>query len=136
MGEGVALVNVGWVLVDLARAEEAVDYLLQARHTFAEIDHGDGVGYALHMLGRSYLLLGRDADALECLQQALASHRAAGNRPRQAATLRSIGIAQSRLGLTAGARESWTLAAAIFEEVGDEAEAAEIRAEQAATGIS
>jgi tetratricopeptide (TPR) repeat protein len=124
------------VLVDLTRAEEAVDYLLQARQTFAEIDYADGLGYALHILGRCYMLLERDADALECLRRALASHQATGNRPRQAATLRSMGSAQSRLGLMAEARESWTLAAALFEEVGDSAEAAETRAEQAVSGIS
>ena len=136
LGEGVALLNVGWVLVDLTRAEEAVDYLLQARQTFAEIDYADGLGYALHILGRCYLLLERDADALECLRRALASHQTTGNRPRQAATLRSMGSAQSRLGLVAEARESWTLAAALFEEVGDSAEAAETRAEQAKSDIS
>jgi DNA-binding SARP family transcriptional activator len=135
-GEGIALVNLGWTLLDLGRAEEAIDHLLQARQAFAEIGYADGVGYALHILGRCYLLLGRDADALECLRQALASHRAAGNRRRQAATLRSLAAAQNRAGLTAEARESWTQAAAIFEALGDSAEAAEIRAEQDASGSS
>ena len=135
-GEAIALVNLGWTLLDLARAEEAIDYLLQAQQAFAEIGYADGVGYALHHLGRCYLLLGRDADALECLQQALASHQATGNRRRQAATLRSLADAQNRAGLTAEARESWTLAAAIFEALGDSAEAAEIRAEQDASGSS
>jgi len=135
-GEGIALVNLGWMLVDLARAEEAVDYLRQAQDAFAETDYPDGVGYALHMLGRGYLLLGRDADALECLRRALASHQATGNRPRQAATLRSMAAAQNRAGLTAQARDSWIRAAAIFEELGDSAEAEEVRAEQAASGIS
>jgi tetratricopeptide (TPR) repeat protein len=124
------------MLVDLTRAEEAVDYLLQAQDAFAEVDYPDGVGYALHILGRCYLLLGRDPDALECLRRAVASHQATGNRPRQAATLRSIGTAQSRAGLTAEARASWTQAVAIFEELGDSAEAEEVRAEQAESGIS
>jgi DNA-binding SARP family transcriptional activator len=135
-GEGIALVNLGWTLLDLARAEEAIDHLLQARQAFAEIGYADGVGYALHHLGRGYLLLGQDADALECLRQALASHQATGNRRRQAATLRSLAGAQNRAGLTAEARESWTQAAAIFEALGDSAEAAEIRAEQDASGSS
>jgi DNA-binding SARP family transcriptional activator len=135
-GEGIALVNLGWTLLDLARAEEAIDHLLQARQAFAEIGYADGVGYALHHLGRCYLLLGRDADALESLREALASHRATGNRRRQAATLRSLADAQNRVGLTAEARESWTQAAAIFEALGDSAEAAEIRAEQDASGSS
>jgi tetratricopeptide (TPR) repeat protein len=94
------------------------------------------MGYALHILGRCYLSLGRDAEALDCLQQALASHQATGNRRMQAATLRSIGTAQSRAGLTAEARVSWTQAAAIFEKLGDSAEAAEVRAEQTESGIS
>ena len=46
------------MLVDLTRAEEAIDYLLQAQDAFDEIDYPDGVGYALHILGRCYLSLG------------------------------------------------------------------------------
>jgi DNA-binding SARP family transcriptional activator len=136
LGEGIALGSLGWTLLDLARAEEALDYLRQAQNAFEEIDYPDGMGYALHILGRCYLSLGRDAEAIDCLQRALASHRATGNRRMQAATLRSIGTAQSRAGLTAEARVSWTQAAAIFEELGDSAEAEEVRAEQAESGIS
>jgi tetratricopeptide (TPR) repeat protein len=135
-GEGVALVNVGWTLLDLDRAGEAVDPLLQARQTFAEISYLDGAGYALHILGRCYLSLDRDAEALSCLQEALTSHRTTGNRRRQAATLRSLGTAQSRVGQAAEARESWDQAAVIFTELGDRAEAEEVRAEQAESGIS
>jgi DNA-binding SARP family transcriptional activator len=135
-GEGVSLVNVGWTLLDLDRAKEAVSYLLQARDTFAEINYLDGAGYALHILGRCYMSLQRDAEALDCLGQALDSHRATGNRRRQAATLRSLGTAQNRTGHQAAARESWAEAAAIFEQLGDTAEAAEVRAEQDASGIS
>jgi tetratricopeptide (TPR) repeat protein len=134
-GEGVALVNVGWTLLDLDRAGEAIDPLLQARRTFAEISYLDGAGYALHILGRCFLALGRDAEALSCLQEALTSHRATGNRRRQAATLRSLGTAQSRVGQAAEARESRDQAAAIFTELGDRAEAEEVRAEQAESGI-
>jgi len=135
-GESIALVNLGSALLDLDRAEEAIDYLLQARRSFAEINFEDGVGYVLHTLGRSYLSLGRDADALESLRAALAIHRATGNRRRQAATLKFLGTAQSRAGLTAEARESWAQAAAIFEELGDNVLAAEVRTEQAASGVS
>jgi tetratricopeptide (TPR) repeat protein len=135
-GEGIALVNLGWALVDLGRAEEAAGYLEQAREAFAEIDYVDGAGYALHMLGRCHLSLGRDAEALSCLQQALASHQASGNRGRQAATLATLGTAQSRAGQTAEAGESWSRAAAIFTELGDLAEAEKVRAERDASGIS
>ena len=88
------------------------------------------------MLGRSYLSLGRDADALEYLRQALAVHRATGDRHREAFTLRFLGIAQSRAGLTAEARESWTQAAAIFDDLGDRVQAAEVHAHLGVSGIS
>ncbi len=135
-GEGVALNNLGEALLDLGRYEEAIDSLLQARSTFAEIKSPHGVAYALHNLGRCYLALGRNADALDGLREALAAHQASGDRHRQAFTLRFLGVAQHRSGLAAEARESWTEAAAIFDDLGDVAQAAQVRAEQAASGIS
>ena len=96
-GEGVALDNLGEALLDLGRAEEAVD--LPACRPAApspRSNYPDGAGYALHNSGRCYLSLGRDAEAMDCLRQALASHQATGNRHRQAVTLRFLGIAQSQ----------------------------------------
>jgi DNA-binding SARP family transcriptional activator/Tfp pilus assembly protein PilF len=135
-GEGVALGNVGSTLLDLDRAEEAAGYLLQARDIFAEIGYLDGTGYVLHILGRCYLALRREPEALDYLRQALDSHRATGNRRRQAATLRSLGAAYARTSHPAEARESWAQAAAIFENLGDSAAAAEVQTEQRASGIS
>lgn len=66
----------------------------------------------------------------------MARYLATGNRRRQAATLRSLGTAQSRVGLVAEARESLAQAAVIFTELGDIAQAAEVQAEQAISGIS
>ena len=135
-GEGVALVNLGSALLELDQAEEAVGYLLQARDAFAEIHYLDGAGYALHVLGRCYLSLRRDAEALDCLAQAVDSHRSTGNRHRQAATLRSLGTAQNRTGHRAEAGRSWAQAAAIFTDLGDSGQAAEVRAEQDSSDIS
>jgi DNA-binding SARP family transcriptional activator len=127
LGEGVDLVNLGDVLLGLDRAGEAIDYLEQAGRTFAEIGHADGTGYARYWLGRCYASLGRDEEALDCLRQALASHQAAGSRYRQAVTLRDLGRAQAGAGLIAEAKESSAQAAAIFDDLGDSAQAAEIR---------
>jgi hypothetical protein len=49
--------------------------------------------------------------------------------------LRFLGRALARNGLAAEANESWTQAAILFEELGDSADAAEVRAEQGASGI-
>jgi tetratricopeptide (TPR) repeat protein len=135
-GEGVALNNLGEAYLDLSRTEEAIDCFHRAQSTFAEINFPHGVGYALHNVGRCCLFLGRDAEALEYLRQALVVHRATGDRHREAFTLRFLGIAQCRSGQLAEARESRAQAAAIFEELGDTAQAAEVRAEQAAAAIS
>jgi DNA-binding SARP family transcriptional activator/Tfp pilus assembly protein PilF len=136
LGEGAVLVNLGDVLLSLDRADEAIDYLRQARGAFAEIDYADGTGYALYWLGRCHASLGSDAEALDCLRQALASHEAAGNRYRQAVTLRFLGRVQARSGLVTEASESRARSAAIFDDLGDSAQAAEIRAEHVTSGIS
>jgi tetratricopeptide (TPR) repeat protein len=135
-GEGVALNNLGEAFLDLSRTEEAIDCFHRAQSTFAEIKSPHGVGYALHNVGRSYLSLGRDAEALEHLRQALAVHRATGDRHREGFTLRFLGVAQSRAGLPAEAEASWTQAAEIFDDLGDHAQADEIRAGRAESGIS
>jgi DNA-binding SARP family transcriptional activator len=135
-GEGVALVNLGDVLSKLDRTDEAIDCLQRARSTFDEIEDADGAGYALYCLGRYYLSLGRNEDALTCLRQALTSHQTAGNRHRQAVTLRLLGRAEVRNDLESQARESWAQAAAIFDDLGDSAQAAEVRTELTTSAIS
>ena len=134
-GEAVALGNLGAALLHLDRPEEAIGLLRQSRSAFGDIGYPDGAGYALHNIGRCFLSLGRGADAVDSLQQALASHQAAGNRNRQAVTLRSLAQAQARGDRPAQACEAWARAAAIFDELGDSAQAAEVRAERDASGI-
>ena len=63
-------------------------------------------------------------------------HRATGDRHREAFTLRFLGVAQSRAARPAEAEASWAQAAAIFDALGDHAQAAEIRTGQAESGIS
>ena len=134
-GEGVALSNLGAALLGVNRAEDAIDSLQQARRVFAEVGYTDGEGYAMHILGECYVSLGRDSEALECLRQSVNSHQTAGNRNRQAVTLRLLASVQARNGLPEQARESWAQAAAIFDDLGDGVQAAEVRAEQAKSGI-
>jgi hypothetical protein len=60
----------------------------------------------------------------------VACHQAVGNRLQQAFTLKSLAAVQASRGLTAQARESRAQAAAIFDELGDGSQAAEVRAER------
>jgi len=135
-GEGVALGNLGAALLELKQTDEAIDALQQAEGVFAEVGYLDGTGYARYILGQCYLSLGRDTEALECLRRSLDSHRAAGNRNRQAVTLRLLASTLARNGTVQQARESYEQAAAIFDDLGDSTQAAEVRAEQAKHGIS
>jgi DNA-binding SARP family transcriptional activator len=130
-GEGVALANLGAALSELKQTDEAIDALSQAHRVFTEVGYLDGTGYAGYILGQCYLSLGRDGEALGSLRQSLDSHQAAGNRNRQAVTLRLLASVQARNGQAQQARESWTRAAAIYDDLGDSTQAAEVRAEQA-----
>jgi tetratricopeptide (TPR) repeat protein len=130
-GEGVAQTNLGAALIDLGRAAEAAEHLERARATFEDIGYLDGVGYALYHLGRCCHALDRGQDALDCLQRALSSHRDSGNRHRQGVTLRALGAVQAERGLAAEARHSRAEAAAIFDELGDMTQAAQVRANMA-----
>ena len=129
--------NLGWMLVDLDRAEEAIDYLLQAQDAFAEIDYADGVGYALHILGRCYLSLGRDAEALSCLRRGAGQPPGhgqpaqAGGDPDDRSAPRRAGSAWRPRRANPGLRRRPS-----STELGDSAEAEEVRAEQAESGIS
>ena len=85
----------------------------------------------MYILGDCYLSLGRD-DGSPGLPAAGAwtaiRPQATGNR--QAVTLKSLASVQARHGLVAQARGSWARAAAIFDDLGDSAQAAQARAEQ------
>ncbi len=128
-GEGVALNNLGEAYLALEEWDQAIDWLQQARALFATLELPHGEGYALHNLGHAYLGLGRLDEAQRQLQAALAIRQASGERHIQAITLLFLGRAQARMGRRAEALRSWTEASAIFEELNDEALAAETRAE-------
>jgi DNA-binding SARP family transcriptional activator len=128
-GEAIALSNLGAALLHLNRVQEAVPVLEDACAAFTRLDQLRA-GYALHSLGRCYLSLGRVKEALDCLQRAVSSHQAVGDRLQQAHTLKTLAAAQKHLGEVVLAREARTQAAAIFDELGDGVQAAELRAEQ------
>jgi DNA-binding SARP family transcriptional activator/Tfp pilus assembly protein PilF len=124
---GMALNNLGEFYQELGRFEEAADYFEQARTHFASVGPAYGQGYALHNLGHVYLDLGRPADALDSARRALDIHRSAGHLLGQALALKFLGEAELSLGQAAAARESWTSALAMFTQLGEDAEVAEIQ---------
>jgi DNA-binding SARP family transcriptional activator len=124
---GSALNNLGEVYFGLGNLDAAAECYAQARDIFHEIG-GYGEGHALHNLGRVYLRLNRLDDAVAILMEAVRTHRATGDLHGEATALTHLGQMHLDSGNSAGARESWTLALAIFNQVDDRAEAAEVGA--------
>jgi DNA-binding SARP family transcriptional activator len=123
----IALNNLGEVHLDLGDLDAAEESCVEARDIWREIG-GYGEGWALDNLGRVYLALGRIDDAATSLTDAIDAHRASGELAGQAATLKHLGYARSAAGDLAAARNSWTEALSIFEQIDERAEAAEVAA--------
>jgi tetratricopeptide (TPR) repeat protein len=124
---GIALNNLGEVYFGLGDLDAAVECYAQARDIFREIG-GYGEGHALHNLGRVYLSLHRVDDAVESLTEAMRMHRAAGDLVGEATVLTHLGQMHRDAGNVAEARKSWTMALAIFDQIGERVEAAEVAA--------
>ena len=123
----IALNNLGEVHLDLGDLDAAEESCVEARDIWREIG-GYGEGWALDNLGRVYLALGRIDDAASSLTDAIDAHRASGELAGQATTLKHLGHARSAAGDLAAARNSWTEALSIFEQIDERAEAAEVAA--------
>jgi DNA-binding SARP family transcriptional activator len=124
---GIGLINLGEIYLDLGRLDEAAECFEQARDVWKGIG-GYGHGHALHNLGRIYTDLGRPDDAIAQLTEALRLHREAGDLVGQGVALKYLGQAYRESGQVAEARASWTAARAIFDQLGEQAEADDLAA--------
>ena len=127
--EGVVLNNLGETYLALGRIAEAVSSLEQAREIFRDIDEIRGEGYALNNLGEAYLAQGRTADAVQVLERARDLRHSSGDRLDEAQTLRDLVRAHLAADRPDQAKEYLRQAAAIFADLGDEKQAAAVRAE-------
>ena len=67
-------------------------------------------------------------EAIARFEEALPKHRASGDAGRRGLALKSLGVAQAETGSEAEARASLTEALRIFEQIGDQEQAAETAA--------
>lgn len=126
-GEGIALCNLGEAYLDLRRFEDAISRSREALAVAREIGSARLEGYAGYNLGRACLELGSTAEAVGLLEEALAIHLAGGDKFGEAQDLHQIGIAYARAGRPDDAREAWARAWSIFESLGDDRQAEEVR---------
>ena len=126
-GEAITLCNLGEACLELGRYEEATAWSQDALTVVREIGSERLEGYARYNLGRIDLSLGRTAEAAGQLGQALDLHHAAGDRYGEAQDLQYLGHTHVQAGRPADAREAWERARRLFESLGDDTLAAELR---------
>ena len=124
---GTALNNLGEVYFGLGNLDAAVECYLEASEQYREAG-GYSLGHPLLNLGRVYLSLRRLDEALPSLTEALRLHRATGDHFGEAAALKYLGMVHEATGNVTEARESLTVSRAIFEKIGERAEAADVTA--------
>jgi tetratricopeptide (TPR) repeat protein len=124
---GVALNGLGEAYFELGDLDAAAGCYRQALEISREIG-GHAEGHALANLGRVYVRQRRLADALARFEEALPPLRGVGDRDGEAWTLRSLGSAQADSGVVAEARVSLSGALRLFEQMGDQEQAAETAA--------
>ena len=123
----VALNNLGEVYFELGDLDAAAECYLRALDIGREIG-GHAEGHALYNLGRVYVRQHRLDEAIARFEEALSLHRASGDRRGEASAHMSLGAAQAETGSQVEARASLSEALRIFEQIGDEEQAAEAAA--------
>ena len=133
-GEATALCNMGEAYVELGRYAEAISCEQDALKIVQELGLHRLEGWVLQHLGRAYRDSGRLEDGAALIEQALASHRAQGNKLGEAQDLEHLGHAMAQSDRPAEARGLLTRAAELFEEIGEDTQAARIRNELTGPG--
>jgi tetratricopeptide (TPR) repeat protein len=112
-----------------------VSYLQQALPVARETGSSRVEGYVLQHLGRARLDQGQVAHSAELLERAQAIHDTDGDKYGQARDLELLGLARSRAGQRAAARQAWQAAARLFEALGDDQRAGKLLGDLAGLGF-
>jgi tetratricopeptide (TPR) repeat protein len=118
-GEGDALTNLGGVLLEMSRFEEAATAQQDAAAIFRQAGDRRGEADALNNLGLALHGLGRLDEAVTAHQDAAAIFRETGDRHAEGRALTNLGLALHGLGRLDEAAAAHQDAAAIFRETGD-----------------
>jgi tetratricopeptide (TPR) repeat protein len=130
-GEGITLSILGAALRGLGRLDDSVGRFRDALAIYRELDDQQCEADALCDLGSVYLDEQRVDDAIDTLRKSLAIWQSIEDRHGQAMTLRALGTAWRSAGKPDEASRCLADAQQILEQLGDHAQAAEIRVELA-----
>jgi DNA-binding SARP family transcriptional activator len=120
-----ALNNLGEVHLGLGELDSAAECYGESRDIYREIG-GYGLGHPLANLGRVYLAQRRIDDASACLTEAVRAHQRSRDLAGEAVAIKNLGHVHALTGDIPAARAAWSAALAIFEQINEPVEAAEV----------
>lgn len=126
-GEGMVSEILGCSCRELGQFDDAIKHLREALAISRELGAPNSEADSLSDLGATHLSLGQSGQAIECLQQSLTIWRGIGHRHGQAMASLRLGHAYTRADDTEAARQSFSRALGLFDELGDHARSAEVR---------
>ncbi len=126
-GEAIALCNLGEAYLELGQIGQAVARSRAAAGVAQELGSVRIESYAQYNLGWAELASGRPGPAAGLLEQALAGHQATGDKIGEAQDLHRLGDAYQQQGRSGEAAASWRRACALFTELAEDAQAAQLR---------
>jgi DNA-binding SARP family transcriptional activator len=112
-----ALNHMGWELAKLGRYQQALNYSRRAVTLSQEIDNRQLLPHALDTLAYIYWHLGRFTEADSCYRRAVELFDETGERYRMARSLGCAGDAHSSDANLSAARQAWTQALKILDEL-------------------
>jgi tetratricopeptide (TPR) repeat protein len=115
--QATALNQLGWELANLGRYQEALGYCQQALSLLHQLGYKHAEPSTLDSLAYSLRHLGRHAEAADCYRRAVELHGELGYRYQKAETLTYAGDAHHAAGDISAARDAWTQALAILEDL-------------------
>ncbi|MEQ4302956.1 BTAD domain-containing putative transcriptional regulator [Plantactinospora sp. B6F1] len=117
LGQANTLATIGWYHSLLGRHGEAVTYCELALALHQEIGdrHGEAAGW--DSLGHAHQHLGQYDQAVACYRRALVLCRELGDRYNEAGVLTKLGDTQHAHGAARDARDAWSQAVAILDEL-------------------
>jgi DNA-binding SARP family transcriptional activator len=120
-----AVNNLGEVHLGLGELDSAAECYGESCAIYREIG-GYGIGHALHNLGRVYLALRQIDEANECFTEAVRIHRRSGDLIGEGIATKNLGHVHASTGDIAAARAAWSASLAIFEQINESVEAADV----------
>jgi tetratricopeptide (TPR) repeat protein len=112
-----ALNQIGWYLAQLGRHRQALGYCQRAVALSQQLGHKHLQPVAFDSLAYVYQHLGHHGEAADCYRRAVELHEELGHRYQKAETLGYVGDAHHADDNLPAARQAWTQALAILDDV-------------------